>query len=241
MKSIKNKCKKILNAVGLNVHKFNALSTAAGLLNQSLKYFEIDLVFDIGANEGQYAEQIISGGYKGKIYSFEPLTSAHLTLVKNSQNFSNWIVYPRCALGESECSMTMNVSSNSVSSSLLPMRETHISAAPNSKYLAQEVTKVITLDSIFNSIATEARNPFLKIDTQGYEWQVLNGSSLVLDKVKGIQIELSLVSLYEGQRLWQDVLTRLEGLGFTLWGLQPAFTNHSNGRVMQIDGLFFRE
>jgi hypothetical protein len=58
--------------------------------------------------------------------------------------------------------------------------------------------------------------------------------------VRGIQIELSLVPLYESQRLWRECLERLEEEGFVLWALQPAFVDPATGRVLQCDGLFFR-
>jgi hypothetical protein len=79
-----------------------------------------------------------------------------------------------------------------------------------------------------------------EIDTQGYEWQVLDGALDVIHNARGVLIEMSLIPLYEGQKLWQDITNRLESEGFTLWALQPAFIDPANGRTLQLDGLFFR-
>ncbi len=80
----------------------------------------------------------------------------------------------------------------------------------------------------------------MKIDTQGYEWNVLDGAEETLSKLKGLHCELSLVQLYEGQRLWLELLGRLEKEGFTLWNLQPGFTDTTSGRTLQVDATFFR-
>jgi hypothetical protein len=83
-----------------------------------------------------------------------------------------------------------------------------------------------------------AKAPFLKIDTQGYEWFVLDGASKALSQVRGVLMELSATPLYEGQHLWQESIERLQKEGFTLWSLQPVFIDQSNGRTLRLDGLF---
>jgi hypothetical protein len=51
---------------------------------------------------------------------------------------------------------------------------------------------------------------------------------------------MSLVSLYEGQRLWRDLIERMETTGFTLWAIQTGFVDPRNGRTLQVDGIFLR-
>ena len=62
----------------------------------------------------------------------------------------------------------------------------------------------------------------------------------ILPKIRGILCELSLVPLYESQRLWMDMIQRLESVGFTLWAIQKGFTDSRDGRILQIDAIFFR-
>jgi hypothetical protein len=50
---------------------------------------------------------------------------------------------------------------------------------------------------------------FLKIDTHGYEWNGVDGVRESLDRIDGLRLEMSLVQLYERQRLRKDILTRL--------------------------------
>ena len=120
------------------------------------------------------------------------------------------------------------------------MLTSHSSAAPESVYRGQESASLVTLDSVALSYLNDAQAPFLKIDTQGYEWHVLDGARATLSRIRGIQMELSLVPLYEGQRLWRECIERLEAEGFVLWALQPVFIDPANGRTLQWDGLFFR-
>jgi hypothetical protein len=115
-----------------------------------------------------------------------------------------------------------------------------VAAAPGSAYVGQEQTPLVKLDSVANRYLGGSQRPFLKMDTQGFEWQVLTGAEQTLPSIQGVQCELSLVVLYEGQHLWRDMVDRLEGYGFTLWGLQPGFMDRS-GRNLQTDAIFFRE
>ena len=225
---------------GVDIHRFSPAASSTAKLLCSLHKFEIDLIFDVGANQGQFASEIRSGGYKGKIISFEPLSTAHEALLQASGGDSNWDVFSRCALGDHNGEIEINVAGNSVSSSILPMMKTHLRSAPESAYQKKELTPIKTLDAIAGGYLCNARAPFLKIDTQGFEWQVLEGARDTLPHIKGVLLELSLVPLYEGQHLWQEMIGRLESEGFTLWALQQGFTDPSDGRALQMDGIFYR-
>jgi FkbM family methyltransferase len=237
----KQKIKQLLHAIGIEAHRYHPSASPLARLMTSLDAFEIDLVFDIGANEGQFAMELREGGYKSRIISFEPLEKPFDKLSVLSRNDSAWSVHPRCAVGDILGAIDINISENSVSSSILPMLTSHIKAAPQSSYIGHERVPLITVDSVAKGYLREARAPLLKIDTQGYEWQVLDGAMTSLPNIKGVLIELSLLPLYEGQRLWMDYVERLEGAGFVLWSLEPAFIDPTNGRTMQWNGLFFRQ
>ena len=240
LSSIKQSIKQLLNAAGIEAHRFHPDTSPLARLMAALRAFDIDLVIDIGANEGQFAKELRAGGYSGRIVSFEPLTAAHRRLLRESNSDAAWHVHPRCALGDRLGEIELHISGNSVSSSILPMLTSHSSAAPESAYLGHESAPLISLDSVAPPYLEGAQAPFVKIDTQGYEWHVLDGALATLPKVRGIQMELSLVPLYEGQRLWRECIERLEAEGFVLWALQPVFVDPANGRTLQWDGLFFR-
>jgi len=240
LSSVKQGIKQILHALGIEAHRFHPNTSPLARLMTAIRYFNIDLVVDIGANTGQFATEFRAGGYSGRIVSFEPLSAAHDQLIRASIGDPAWYVHKRCALGSRLGEVELNISGNSVSSSILPMLATHDRAAPESAYLGRETVPLTTLDQVAPPYLAGANAPFLKIDTQGYEWQVLDGARAILPQVRGILIELSLVPLYKGQRLWRECIERLEAEGFVLWALQPVFVDPENGRTLQWDGLFFR-
>ena len=229
----------LLDSLGVRPRK-TAANRGVRQLLLALDRFGVDLVLDVGANVGQFAREIRTFGYPGRIVSFEPLEDAHRRLGEAAAGDGAWRVHPRCAIGDSDGEVAINVSANSVSSSLLPMTDAHAGAAGASAYVGRETVPSFRLDSVAAPYLAAAKSPFLKIDTQGFEWQVLDGAAQSLPRLRGLLCELSLVELYAGQRLWLDVLARLEAAGFTLWNLQPGFADPRDGRTLQLDAVLFR-
>jgi hypothetical protein len=56
-----------------------------------------------------------------------------------------------------------------------------------------------------------------------------------------IQLELSLLSLYEGQSLYRELIEHLSEYGSQLWHVIPGFSDPNSGRMLQVDGVFFKE
>lgn len=201
----------------------------------------IDTVIDVGANTGQFASMLRCCGFHGEILSFEPLPDAYEKLEARALTDPRWHIHPRCAVGDAPGTATINVSGNSVSSSLLPMTEAHSSAASDSRYVDALEVPVVRLDDIESEYGLRGRRCLLKIDTQGFEWQVLDGAEATLEGCQAIICELSLVPLYEGQRLWLDIMQRCAEAGFVVWALQRGFIDEATGRSLQMDGVFVRD
>ena len=238
---MKNLIKIFFNYLGLEVHRLQPSSDSISQIIKAMNMVKTNIVLDLGANTGQFAQEIRRKGYSGKIISFEPLTDARKILLENASKDSKWFVHSRVAIGDKKGNIKINKSKNSVSSSILPMLKSHSDDENNSVYIGSENVLIITLDSIFNSYVKKNSNCFIKIDTQGYEWQILNGAKKSLKKAKGIICELSLVHLYKGQFLYKDIITRLEKEGFVLWSLIRGFTSESTGQTMQLDGVFLKK
>lgn len=229
-----------VNSIGLDLHRYNPRNSHMGRLATMLACNKVNLVFDVGANTGQFAQSLRRAGYTEHMISFEPLSSAYSNLLQVSRKDSLWKIAPRTAIGEEDGEVDIHVSANSVSSSALPMLDNHAKAELNSVYIGVERVRLARLDRLTREYLWPEAVSFLKIDTQGYEDRVINGATELLPNVKGVQLELSLVPLYEGQQLYDVLIKRLVSLGFSIWAIWPGFCDPRTGRMLQVDVTFFR-
>ena len=238
---LKKIVKKLARSLGIDLKRYNVQTSEAAKMQRLLAYNNIDLVFDVGANIGQYAKLLRELGYSGRIVSFEPLSSAYSRLKAVSEKDPLWEIAPQAAIGNQEGEIIINIAGNSYSSSALPMLDAHLESAPESAYSGSETVKLSRLDTLAKDyITSETKSIFLKIDVQGLEKQVLEGATAILPLVKGIKLELSLVPLYEGQVLFKEMIHIVEKLGYELYGIEPGFTAEKTGRMLQMDGIFFK-
>jgi FkbM family methyltransferase len=206
-----------------------------------LRNRSVDLVLDVGANHGQFARSLRNAGYEGRLVSFEPLSKAHAELMRVSRGDARWEVAPRAAVGDHEGETRINIAGNSLSSSVLDMLDSHRDAEPESAYVGSEPVRLARLDTLALGYLHPETVPFLKIDVQGYEDQVLSGATEVLARAQGLQLELSFVPLYSGQRLFDELTETLRALGFAIWAVSPGFCDPRSGRMLQVDAVLFRD
>jgi FkbM family methyltransferase len=238
--SIRSFAQSLFQRFGWDVRRTPYPSSEEVLLTRFLSVARPSTVFDVGANIGQYGLSLRKCGFTGRIVSFEAIPSVHARLSAVAAGDRNWIVAPCCALGRAPGEARINLARNSVSSSLLPMHDAHLKVAPDSRYIASETVRLERLDDIARPLLPKDGTLFLKVDTQGYEEEVLAGADLVLKSVSAMQLELSVVPLYQGAPTLRRILELCEGLGFQLHGLIPGFYEEKSGKLLQMDGLFLR-
>lgn len=232
--------KGIIRKFGFELRRYQPEKSNDAQLMTMLKTHRVNLIYDVGANIGQFGWQLRNLGYSGRIVSFEPLAEAHKQLMLTRKNDPLWEVAPQVAIGNEDGEIEIHVAGNSVSSSVLSMLDAHASAAPESVYVDSEKVRLQRLDSIARDYLHAEDVLFIKIDTQGYEDRVLQGASNLLARAVGLQLELSLVPLYEGQCLYDEMIAQLKTLGFELWGITPVLVEPMKGRLLQVDATFFR-
>lgn len=237
---LRRSIKALARRLGFDVIRFHPESSDDATLALVFKHLEVDLVLDVGANEGQYVSSLRERGYAGRVVSFEPLSSAHAKLSRAARTDKAWTVHPRCGIGAADGEITINIAGNNVSSSVLPMLASHADAAPESRYIGTEKVALARLDTVAGAYLTGAQSVYLKIDTQGFEAAVLEGASQLLARCKAVQLEMSLLPLYEGQQLWPYFVEFLQAQGFELWTVLPGFVDPGTGRTLQMDAVFVR-
>jgi FkbM family methyltransferase len=238
--SVRNFAQNLFQRLGWDVRRSVYPSSEEVLLTQFLSVARPSAVFDVGANIGQYGLSLRKCGFTGRIVSFEAIASVHARLSAVAATDRDWIVAPCCALGRAQGEARINRARNSVSSSLLPMDDAHLEAAPDSRYIASETVRLERLDDIARPLLPQDARLLLKIDTQGYEEEVLAGADRVLKSVSAMQLELSVAPLYQGAPSLRRMLELCENLGFQLHGLIPGFYDEKSGRLLQMDGLFLK-
>jgi FkbM family methyltransferase len=205
-----------------------------------LCHFGITKVLDVGANTGQYAKELRKINFEGTIISFEPISSIFEVLKKNMKNDTKTVV-KNFALGDKNETKLINIAKNLASSSFLSRAKHLEENAKQTEYISEEKVEIKVLDSIFDTICDENDVVFLKLDTQGYEKNILNGAKESLKKIKGIQIELALKPSYKEAPNFKEIFKIIEESGFKMYSIEEGFEDEKTGQLLEIDGIFFRE
>jgi FkbM family methyltransferase len=216
-------------------------NTLQGKRAEVLSLLRVTTVLDVGANSGQYAEEIRQCGFKGRIVSFEPGPEAYIELCKTSHRLGDHACFP-LAVGASEGTQNFWIAQDTVCSSLLEP-ESWLSRAHKGVLAKQNIAvPVRTLDGLNGDVLRPGDVAYLKIDTQGSEPDVIAGAPEVLKSVVAIEIELSLVSLYKSQELLPSVWNLLCRAGYEPYWIERGYQDPHSGRLAQVDGrLFVRE
>lgn len=230
--------KKTLRRLGVEMNRYSVLNNSSLRRALIMNQYDINIVFDVGANEGQYAEEIRELGYKGAIHSFEPIPSAYQKLSRKAAKDSQWQPH-FCAVGDASGKAIFNISANSVSSSLLKMEAMHESVAPESRFISTIEVPVKPLDD-FISVISPADRLWIKLDVQGYEKKVCEGAPQLLSRAMVVESELSLVRLYSESPLISQMIGEFDRLGFELYNLDIGCTDPQSGRVCQVNGTFVK-
>ena len=176
--------RELFHKAGFDIVRYSHLSHPIASRMKLLSHYTFDLIFDIGANIGQYANEIRKAGYKGKIVSFEPVKSAYHQLVRNAHDDPLWEPV-NIALGNVDDISKINVSQETHSSSILRVLPSSLVNCPSAKIVETEEVTVKKVDSIARDYLRTAQRLYLKIDTQGFEKKVIEGAANCLRERRG--------------------------------------------------------
>ncbi|MGH2956304.1 MAG: FkbM family methyltransferase [Solirubrobacterales bacterium] len=213
-----------------------------GLRRQrTLRWLGVDVLFDVGANVGQYATDVRKWGYEGQIVSLEPQAAAFHELEAAAQNDPQWTVR-RMGLGDTAGQAEMNISPASPHSSLLSMGPRYLELAPELAYVGTETVRIETLDSVSAEFLKPSTRAALKLDVQGFEMNVLRGAPELLHRAVSIEAELLFSELYEGQAAAKELIDMFYDAGLRLAWLEPmpGSFDERTGTLDWADGMFVR-
>lgn len=208
-------------------------------LNQPwLHALDIATILDIGANVGQFSTVINTIFPKANIYAFEPLPDCFQKLklrMAGCEKFTGL----NFGLGDQSGSLMFERNAYSPSSSFLEIADAHKEAFPKTRNTETVEVKIERLDTLVKDLFITS--PLLvKIDVQGYEYQVLCGGEQTIKNARLVITETSFVSLYKNQRLFDDVYRILTNWGFVYAGSVDQLYNPKDGQILQADSIFIK-
>ena len=170
------------------------------------------VVFDVGANDGRSAVQFVKEFKMANVYCFEPVRSTYEELESNFGSHAR--VRPfNFAFGASETTAVVEFDKNGNS------RCNTLKLDTSDNIDAESVT-VATLDK-FCQDQNVQRIDFLKIDTEGFDLEVLKGSQKYLEeqRISFLQVEASMNPLNTKHVKFEDLKSHLESYGYVLFGI----------------------
>lgn len=210
----------------------------ANLLNQ----LSINCVIDVGANKGQYARALRDNGYTDHIFSFEPVKENYIALQKNAGKDPKWHTF--CfALGSKDSKGSINIMDKTEFSSFLrPSIFSEDIFKDQVSINATEEVSIKTLDSMHDEIFRIENEPriYLKMDTQGYDLEVLKGASEFVRKVLALQSEVSVLPLYDGMPDYLEAIATFRSYGFAVSGFYPVFVEPNSHAIIEFDCVMVR-
>jgi FkbM family methyltransferase len=217
----------------------NAWPSKRAQLSSLLEHLGIDLVIDVGANTGQFAQEI-RAFYPGELISFEPVPAVFEKLKQRADGDKHWHAYS-CALGSEDGEKEIHVSRDTVFSSFLKPSQYALNRFRDRVDADdKENVQVSRLDSFLERerFSPNERKICLKLDTQGYDLHVVRGSERILHNVKILLAEVSVKAVYEELPHWTESLKFFESLGFSVAGMFPV--SRDGWEVIEYDCLLIR-
>ncbi len=228
--------RRIAHKLGYDLAKFNKQLTIETHLRTLLPKLGINLVLDVGANLGQYAQMLRYIGYQGEIISFEPAADTFTRLEKLTRGDNRWTAHP-LALSDTNGSAELHRSGSSDFNSLHAASDFGLEKYGASIESAQtETIQLMRLDEFAAStLDLSNRRVFLKMDTQGHDLVVLEGAGGLATTFAGLQSEIAVLPIYRDIPDYMDSLAFYRRQGYEVTGLFPVHRHRGTGHVVEFD------
>jgi FkbM family methyltransferase len=197
------------------------------VLRRIFDEFSVDCIFDISANQGQYAPMLRRNvRFKGAIISVQPNPGTFSVLKSKSKSDTGWHS-ENIALADHDGERP-KMAGHQLTNSDDPVAAEN----PNVVNLDRTTKRVGIPLKTLKTLYLEARNaghfarPFLKMDTQGHDSVIVRSAGETIRQFVGIQTDLSFAGLYSGSIPFQDSLDLYDHLGFTLCAIVPNNAGH---------------
>jgi FkbM family methyltransferase len=228
---------------GIYVAKIPTASRLDAALIRVLSACHVDCVLDVGAHKGRFAEFLRRDcGWEGPICSFEPVHSNFVALTRTMEQDDAWRGYEMALGSGPETTVIRHFPDAPHFDSMLASSEFGRSRFPElAAEFREETITVERLDAVIDELVppSTGQTLFLKIDAQGFDLEVLRGATKCLHRIVAVQLELSVIAIYEGPPTFGVAIQEVMELGFDPVGFF-AVARDENLRVVEFDALFVR-
>jgi len=173
------------------------------------------VIFDVGANVGQSIDLFSRLFPRSSIYAFEPAADCFALL--NEKYTNERVRLFQVALSSSDGTREFFCYQRSVLNSLLPLDTHPANPFANMEMINRTVVTTRAVDSIIRDVGV-SQIDLLKIDTQGWDYEVLLGAQRALadGRVAAVMVELNFIPMYRGQRFGETISSYLREQEFHL-------------------------
>jgi FkbM family methyltransferase len=224
--------RRLLRATGFE--KIHHPSIVDLMLHEGVRH-----VLDVGANEGQFGRDIRERGYRGHITSFEPVSTAFEALRRRAEGDRLWDVH-RLGVGQQPGEAVISVTTATVFSSFKPPSAYTATTFAGAQEARRETVPMVRLDHFVAARRALLDATYLKIDTQGFEKEVLLGLGDHLPRMKAVQMELPLRLLYEEQATLVEMVEWMGARGFEIAMVKENGFDWNAMRLLELDLVFVR-
>ena len=251
-KIIKKYIRKFLEALGVEVRikpKYSKVLNYDDIYKNKILSDE-PTIFDVGVNKGESIDRFSKIFKSPKIFAFEPNSKVFKIIEEKYNNIKN-IKLNNLGVAKEECIKPLNITINSGNSSFhnlekdsewIKIRSKQFNTTP-ANYITDTIdVKCTTLDKYCEQNNIENID-ILKIDTQGYEDEVLSGSSQLIrnKKINFIELEIMFDEVYTKTMSFYDIEQKLMN-NYKLYGIDyQGFKNLSEGYMFAIDALYIKK
>ena len=232
--------KKIFNFLGYTFSKTHKSTNENEIIDFQIRQVNPDIIIDCGGNHGDFYQMVKK--HKKKVILFEPNPFLKNKLSRLADNDKNLIFIPK---GTDKSSRIKKIYlTNDKRQTLSSIKKQNLNIKKNFKKTDVITTQNIKLTTL-NSALSKLKIPFtkkifLKLDTQGNDYETLIGLKKRIKQISLIRIEMPVLPLYEKVKTHWDILFFLKKNAF-----QPIhFINgprDQKGRIIEYDVFFLRK
>ena len=200
------------------------------LTNLKRNGFNPSIISDIGAYEGKWTEEVLEIFPLARYYLFEAQKSKERILKKQSSQHHN-VFYSIGLLGAED-------------GKEIAFNEYETASSVLSEHFSTEASVTKKKLQTFDSVLRENKWPypdFIKIDTQGYELEILKGATGALINAEVVLLEVSFIDVYKNMPLVKEVIDFMEAKGFQVYDICSLLLRPYDKALFQSDIIFVKQ